>query len=131
MKKSAFIKKTIYMVIVFAGLIIIQPACAASVEIEAAKIKEVWASFVERLSMTNIDGALEYIVDARKENYREAFYIMKDKISEKMSTKNEIVLKEVNGYMATGENIVRENGEIYSYPITFIKERGKWKIESF
>lgn len=104
---------------------------ASSTDKEVEKIKKVWTSFVERLSMKDIDGALEYIVEERRGNYREAFTFMKDKISKEMSKKEEIQINEIDGNMATGENIVKEDGGIYSYPVIFIKEKGQWKIQSF
>lgn len=132
MKTRIVSKKAVCMFIVFAVLIItFHPAYSASKDKEVEKIKKVWTSFVERLSMKDIDGALEYIVEDRRGNYREAFTFMKDKIAEEMSKKEEIQINEVDENMAKGENIVRENGGVYSYPVIFIKERGQWKIQSF
>jgi hypothetical protein len=106
----------------------IQQEHPATREEEIAEIKQVWASFVKRLATRDIEGALEYVVDWRKEGYRVAFYMKKDEIAQEMSKKDEVRLKEVNDHMATGENVV----EGYSYPVTFIKNKdGRWKIESF
>lgn len=124
--------KTICTIIIIVGFIIsFQPAYAASKEKEIAKIKQVWTSFVKKLSMKNIEGALDYIIEERKESYREAFSAIKDKLPEVMSKKEDLQINDVSEYMATGENIVRENGGVYSYPVTFIKQRGQWKIQSF
>jgi hypothetical protein len=104
---------------------------ASSTDKEVEKIKKVWASFVERLSKKDIEGAFEYIVEERREGYRMAFSVIKDKLPKEMSKKEEIKINEIDGNIATGENIVKENGGEYSYPVIFIKERGKWKIQSF
>lgn len=132
MKKRIVLEKTVCMLVVFAVLIItFQSAYSASKDKEANKIKKVWISFTKKMSMKDIEGALEYIVEERRESYREAFSMFKDKLSEKMSKKDEIQVNEVNENIATGENIVKENGGVYSYPVIFIKERGQWRIKSF
>ncbi len=133
MKKKIVSKNVTYVLVVFAALLLsIQPVhLAFSDDSAVADIKRVWTSFVERLSKKDIEGALEYIVDERMEGYRMAFSVIKDKLPKEMSKKEEIKINEIDGNMATGENIVRENGGIYSYPVIFIKERGQWKIQSF
>ena len=130
-KKIAMAKITCILVIAFTVSSFQFTYSASTNGKDIDEIKKVWASFVEKLSMKNIDGALEYIVEERRENYREAFTLMKDRIAEEMSKKEEIQINEVDENIATGENIVRENGGVYSYPVTFIKEKGQWKIQSF
>lgn len=133
MERRKILKKILFTLVVFAALIIaLQPANSASSEDkEIDKIKKVWTSFVKKLSAKDIDGAIEYVVKERKEIYREAFNAIKDRLPKEFLKKEEIQINEINGNMATGENIVRENGGVYSYPIIFIKERGQWKIQSF
>lgn len=128
MKKRIVLEKTVCMLVVFAVLIItLHPAYSASKDKEIEKIKKVWSSFVKKMSMKDIEGALEYIVEERRESYRGAFSAFEDKLSEEMSRKEELRINEVDENMAKGENIVGE----YSYPVIFIKERGQWKIQSF
>jgi hypothetical protein len=106
----------------------IQQEHPASREEEIAEIKQLWASFVKRLVTRDIEGALEYVVDWRKEGYRVAFYMKKDEIAQEMSKKDEIKVNHVTDQMASGQNIVGNN----LYPVTFIKNKdGLWKIESF
>ena len=133
MRKRNVLEKVLLILIVFAALILtLQSAySASSKDTEADKIKKVWTSFVKKLSARDIEGALEYVVEERKERYREAFSAIKDRLPKEFLKKEETQINEIDGNMATGENIVRENGGVYSYPIIFIKERGQWKIQSF
>jgi hypothetical protein len=84
----------------------IQQEYPATTEKEIAEIKNVWASFIKKLTVQDIEGAIEYIVDWRKEDYREAFYAMKDKIVQEASKKDKIEVNQVTDQMATGKNIV-------------------------
>jgi hypothetical protein len=133
MKRRKVFEKVLFTLVGFAALILtIQSAfSASSKDTEVDKIKKVWISFVKKLSAKDIEGALEYVVEERKERFREAFNAIKDRLPKEFLKKEEIQINEINGNMATGENIVRENGGVYSYPVIFIKERGQWKIQSF
>ena len=133
MKRRKISKNVLFTFAVFAALILtLQPVYSvSSKDTEAEKIKKVWASFVKKLSAKDVEGALEYVVEDRKEQYKEAFNAIKDRLPKEFLKKEDIQINDVDGNMATGENIVKESGGIYSYPVIFIKERGQWKIQSF
>ena len=133
MKKKMLLNKINFILTVSAILVLgLQTGySASSKDTETDKIKKVWTAFVKKLSAKDIEGALKYVVEERKEDYRQAFSLIKDKLPKEMSKKEEIRINEIDGNMATGENIVTEDGGVYSYPVVFIKERGTWKIKSF
>ncbi len=104
---------------------------AVSQEEESYEIKRVWTSFVNSLSSKDIERAIEYVIEERKDDYKNAFYIIRDKLPETFSKREEFQIKNIDGDIAQGENIVHENNGIYSYPVIFIKEKGHWRIQSF
>ena len=80
----------------------------------------------------DIEGALEYIIEERREVCREAFYLIKEKLPEIFSEKGELKISEFDGSVAQGENIVFEGDVKRSYPVKFCKDgKGEWKIEEY
>lgn len=134
MKKRTSMKTVIGILLIFSAFILycqVVHSESSKDKEEADKIKNVWTSFVKKLSIKDVEGALEYIIEERKEGYRKAFAVIKDKFPEELSKKEEILINEINDQIATGENTVEEKGGVYSYPIIFVKEKGQWKIQSF
>ncbi len=126
-------KKTIYSLIAFTVFISnIQLTHSASQEKDASEIRKVWTSFVNKLSNKDIDAAIEYVTEEQREDLREAFNFMIDKLLEAFSKREAIKINEIDEYVAKGENVVYEEGGVYSYQIIFIKDdKGEWKIRSF
>ena len=133
MQKVMAMKKIIYVLIAVTVFVSnIQSIHSALQEEESSEIRRVWLSFVNRLSNKYIDAALEYVTEEQREDLREAFYFMIDKLPETFSKREAIKINEIDEYHAKGENVVYEESGVYSYQVIFIKDdKGEWKIRSF
>ena len=80
----------------------------------------------------DIEGALEFIVEQKRNKYKEAFNLLKDKLPDIFSKEEEFVIKNIDGSIALAEHTAKEKGKKYSYEVQFIKDKnGKWKIVRF
>jgi hypothetical protein len=95
-------------------------------------LKEKWEGMKEALRSGDVETALFYFLNQYRDGLREAFTIMKDKISINLSLQDELNLIDIYDDIANYENVVYETNGIYSYPVLFIKsEDGIWKLRSF
>ena len=97
-----------------------------------ALLKGKWEGMKGSLMSGDIETALSYFVNQYRERLREAFTVMKDKISINLSLQDELNLIDIYDDIANYKNVVYEPNGIYSYPLLFIRdENGFWKIRSF
>lgn len=95
-------------------------------------LKEKWEGMKGAMTEGKVEAALAYFHEQYKDELREAFTFMQDKIAINLSLPDELNFIAVYDKFANYENIVYEPNGIYSYPVLFIKdENGIWKIRSF
>jgi len=91
-----------------------------------------WNGMKASLQQGDIEGALEYFPDAYKNDFREAFTQIKDKLPTVLSAPEELRFVALSDNLAKYENIVTEDNGVYSYPVLFVKDKnGIWKLRSF
>ena len=114
-------------------ILIFNPQIANSFsDIEASKIQKVWTSFTNNMLRQDIDGAMKYIATEKKEKYRMAFTLVKDKLPQVFSDREDLNILRIDSAFAEAENTVQENDRKHSYPVIFRKDKtGEWKIVSF
>ncbi|HWR59899.1 MAG TPA: hypothetical protein VN328_13515, partial [Thermodesulfovibrionales bacterium] len=96
------------------------------------QLKLIWSSMSNKLVSGDIEGALDYFVDGYKERYRETFRQMgSSKIKRILSKAVDFHLGVLYGRKAECGVIRLEEGERYSYPVTFVNVDNEWKIYGF
>jgi hypothetical protein len=91
----------------------------------------IWSAVKTKLAAGDIEGALHYFADGSKGEYRKIFKEMGADIDHIVST-GQIEIESIDDQVAECGVDRLENGETFSYPITFVKDRGgTWKILGF
>ena len=88
----------------------------------------IWSAFKTKLASGDIEGALYYFADGSRDEHRKILKEMGADINHLLST-GKIEIDGIHDQVAECGVDRLDNGETFSYPITFIKDRkGTWKI---
>ena len=92
-----------------------------------------WEGMKGALLSGNMEVALSFFVPGAQDRYRQVFEELgSDGINSLFSSINGVELDTASGRAAEGGLIREENGNTYSYPITFVQDQnGIWKIMGF
>jgi PKD repeat protein len=92
-----------------------------------------WAVMKAALFAGNIESALNYFVEPSKDMYRNVFIQMgSDKINSRFSSIFDLSLDILYGKLSECGALRNEDGVVFSYPVTFIKDGdGIWKMMGF
>lgn len=101
-------------------------------QIERA-IQDIWSNVRSAAQSGDIDRLLTYFAKDQQEKYRYVFADLgPDKLAQSIGSIEMVHLMSVSDYWAEAEAIRTEHGEKFSYPMSFIKERGEtWKVQGF
>jgi hypothetical protein len=96
-------------------------------------LQGIWSNVRATAQSGGIDRLLTYIAIDQQDKYRHVFAdLVPDALAQSIGSIEMIHLMSVRDYWAEVEAIRTENGEKFSYPMSFIKERGEvWKLEGF
>ncbi|TAN42409.1 MAG: hypothetical protein EPN25_02935 [Nitrospirae bacterium] len=92
------------------------------------------ASMLSQLKAGNIEGALAFFVESRKERHRKIFTALKDNNTLKLAAEGYmgVDIAWIGDHLAEGGVSRNEDGKIYSYGIKFMETaKGVWKIYDF
>jgi hypothetical protein len=99
-----------------------------------SELNRIVSSMKFQLEAGNIEGALVFFFETKKEIYRQIFKAMKDNNTLKAAFEGYVgvELKAIYDHSAQCEFLRKEKGELFSYPISFIEyEKGLWQIYNF
>lgn len=97
-----------------------------------ASLRGKWVSMTNALSVKDTIKALTYIHSQSKPQYQEMFNALIDQLPSITTTQTEFNLISATDTEAKYELVTEENGEKYSYEVTFRKgENGQWMIDGF
>jgi hypothetical protein len=96
-------------------------------------LQGIWSNVRAAAQSGDIDRLLTYFAIDQQDKYRHVFADLgSDGLAQSIGSIEMIHLMSVRDYWAEVEAIRTENGEKFSYPMSFIKERGEvWKLEGF
>jgi hypothetical protein len=92
------------------------------------------ASMLSQLKAGNMEGALSFFVESRKDKHRRIFKALKENNTLKAAVEGYmgVEIGWINDHLAECGISRNENGNIYSYPIMFMEiVKGVWKIYDF
>jgi hypothetical protein len=92
------------------------------------------ASMLSQLKAGNIEGALSFFVESRKDKHRQIFKALKENNTLKAAFEGYmgVEIGWISDHLAECGISRNENGNIYSYPIKFMEiAKGVWKIYDF
>jgi hypothetical protein len=94
--------------------------------------EDVFELFKAALSIGDVNTALTFVAEISREQYRIFFQELEAYLSQMVSEMGELIPIEQNEEMAYYDLLREEDGEIYAYPLIFVKEEdGSWKIYDF
>ena len=92
------------------------------------------ASMISQLEAGNIEGALAFFVESRKDKHRQIFRALKDNNTLRVAFEGYmgVEIEWISDHLAECGFSRKENGKIYSYPLKFMEvAKGVWKIYDF
>ncbi|HUO78008.1 MAG TPA: hypothetical protein VMU21_10590 [Thermodesulfovibrionales bacterium] len=92
------------------------------------------AAMISQLRAGNIEAALAFFVESRKDKHRQIFKALKDNNTLKAALEGYmgVEIRWVSDHLAECELTKKENGEIFAYPINLMETaKGVWKIYDF
>jgi hypothetical protein len=94
-------------------------------------LQGIWSNVRGAAQSGDIDRLLTYFAVDQQDKYRHVFADLgRDGLAQSIGSIEMIHLMSVSDYWAEVEAIRTENSEKFSYPMSFIKERGEvWKLE--
>jgi len=94
----------------------------------------IMASVMSRLKTGDVEGALAFFVESRKDKHRQIFTALKDNKTLKLAVEGfgAVEISWVHEHLAECAIDKNEDGKIYSYPVNFMEvAKGVWKIYNF
>lgn len=91
-------------------------------------------SMLSQLKAGNIEGALAFFVESRKDRHRQLFKALKDNNTLRLVADGYmgVEIEWISEHLAECGIDMNENGKTYSYPIKFMEvKKGIWKIYDF
>jgi hypothetical protein len=92
------------------------------------------SSMISQLKAGNIEGALSFFVESRKDKHKQIFKALKDNNTLKAAFEGYmgVEIEWISNHVSECGFSRKENGKIYSYPIKFMEvAKGVWKIYDF
>ena len=91
-----------------------------------------FASFKSALEANDVNATIALFIPDAAEKYRPIFEELQPKFAEMVSDMAGFVQISDNGQRAVYDVLREENGEMFGYPIVFVRdEMGNWRIEKF
>lgn len=128
MRKNLFI---FVLLLLFSGLITVYAEDVAEQRIDSS-LRTIWNEMVARLSVGDIEGALEYFTYASRGRYREQFTSIRERLPALSSGMRDIEMVFIKGDEAKYRIKLKDRGGERTGYIWFRKDIfGRWKIEKF
>lgn len=100
--------------------------------LEGPHPEDIFEYFKAALAIGDVNEALTYVAEISREQYRIFFEELEAYLPQMVSDMGELIPIERNEEMAYYDLLREEDGEIYAYPLTFVREEdGNWKIYDF
>ena len=117
-------------------LCLLNVVCANSEEINTASLdrllKQKWEGMKWALKHKDIEAALKYFIESAKPKHRQMFEALKEQLPTMMDTFVEFNITDIWENTAECEVVTKENGTLYSHPVSFVKDvDGVWKFRAF
>jgi len=93
---------------------------------------DVWGQFKAALAVGDIERAVSFTAEISAEQYRTFFQELEAYLPQMATEMGELIFIKQNEEMIHYDLLREESGELYAYPVIFIKEEdGSWKIYDF
>lgn len=98
-----------------------------------AILQSTWRGFGDALAKRDIEGALEFVADSRREKYRPALTLIRPTLPQYAADTRRILPVEISGDNTAHYLLTRvQNGETHGYHVYFARtSNGFWKIVQF